>query len=378
MIPPTLISPSNPLGFPAPYWFIAIFKVLGFILHMSMMNIWFAGPIIAMFLFWRGGHRRTLANRIMKHMPVIIAYGINFGIVPLLFLQVAYYKAFYPSTILMAWPWFSVFILLTLAYYGIYIYASALTKDKDQALSSYRQAAGWFAAILFIIIGFIFTNEFSLLTNLDRWHKLWQTSNVGGAALGLALNTIDPTFWPRWLMIFGLAITTTSAYIVVDAGLFPRDTTQEYLRWLPGFAFKLYLAGMIWYAAFGSWYVFGTWAPDIRQAIFSAPIAIFAILAAISPGLPFLLIIYQARKHQVTRFLAIITGLAQFGVLALNAISRQIVQNTELRRYFDTTTEKVNIQWSPLIIFLLLFVFGVTLVIWMIRQATISKGEPAA
>jgi hypothetical protein len=375
MNPSTLISPSNPLGFPAPYWFIAIFKVLGFVLHMSMMNIWFAGPIIAMFLFWRGGHPRTLANRIMKHMPIIIAYGINFGIIPLLFVQVAYYKAFYPSTILMAWPWFSVFILLTFAYYGIYIYSSGLYGQK---LTLFKRTAGWVAAILFIIIGFIFSNEFSLLTNLDKWHKLWQASNVGGAVLGLAMNTTDPTLWPRWLMIFGLAITTTSAYIMVDAGLFPRDTTEEFRRWLPGFAFKLYLAGMIWYAAFGSWYVFGAWAPGLRHAIFSGPIAILAILTAISPGLTWLLIMYQARKHQVTRFWAIMTGLAQFGVLALNAISRQIVQNKELGRYFDPTAEKVNIQWSPLIIFLLLFVLGVALIIWMIRQASISREEPAA
>ena len=37
-----------------------------------------------------------------QDMPVIVAVGINLGIVPLLFIQVAYYKFFYPATILMA------------------------------------------------------------------------------------------------------------------------------------------------------------------------------------------------------------------------------------------------------------------------------------
>ncbi|MER3513556.1 MAG: hypothetical protein C4310_03465 [Chloroflexota bacterium] len=44
----------------------------------------------------------------------------------------------------------------------------------------------------------------------------------------------------------------------------------------------------------------------------------------------------------VTRRLALFTGLAQFGVLVLNAISRQIVQNAELSRFLDVTAEPVS------------------------------------
>ena len=33
-------------------------------------------------------------------LPVVLAYGINLGIIPLLFTQVAYYQVFYPATIL--------------------------------------------------------------------------------------------------------------------------------------------------------------------------------------------------------------------------------------------------------------------------------------
>ena len=71
-------------------------------------------------------HGRRFGSRLMAQMPVIIAMGINFGIVPLLFIQVGFGQVFYPATILMAWFWFSVIVLLVPAYYGVYLYAYGL------------------------------------------------------------------------------------------------------------------------------------------------------------------------------------------------------------------------------------------------------------
>ena len=62
------------------------------------------------------------------------------------------------------------------------------------------------------------------------------------------------------------------------------------------------------------------------------------------------------------------TGLAQFGVLALNAISRQALQNFDVLRYIDITAEPVKMQWSPLILFLVLFVAGLSVVAWMVSK----------
>ena len=64
----------------------------------------------------------------MAQMPVIIAMGINFGIVPLLFIQVGFAQVFYPATVLMAWFWFAVIVLLMPAYYGVYVYAFGLAE----------------------------------------------------------------------------------------------------------------------------------------------------------------------------------------------------------------------------------------------------------
>jgi hypothetical protein len=374
MDPTTLIGPSSPLGYPAPYWFLVLFKVLGFTLHVVPMSLWYAGIILAMLMYWRGGeHARHLSNRLMKQMPIMVALGVNFGIVPLLFVQVAYYKVFYPATILMAWPWFSIIILLTLAYYGVYIYAIGL-RDNGARMAPWQRAVGWVTALLFIAMGFLFANGFSLMTNVGGWPALWQRTSVAGAPLGIALNTADPTLWARWLMMFGLALTTTAAYIAVDTGFFANQESEEYKRGAVGIALKVYTVGMVWFALTGSWYVFGTWPVEQREMMFSGSLIILTVLTAIGPGLPWLLILAQRRG--VTRTLALATGVAQFGVLALNAVSRQIVQNAELSKFLDVTAEPVNIQWSPLILFLVLFVAGLGVVGWMLSKVVTAARQP--
>lgn len=373
MNPTELIGPQSPLGYPAPYWFLVTFKVLGFTLHMGPMHLWFAGILLAMVLArWGGTEAQRWSTRLMKQMPVIIALGINFGIVPLLFTQVAYYRVFYPATILMAWPWFSIIILLTFAYYGVYIYVTGL---KDNAeLTLFKRAAGWVSAILFIALGFLFSNGFSIMTNLNSWPQIWQSTSVAGAPLGTALNLSDPTLLPRWLMMFGLALTTVAAYTVFDVGVFAHRESAEYRRWAGNFALKLYTVGLIWFAVMGSWYVFGTWPTNVRGQMFASPLIILTVLTALGPGVPWLLILWQRR--QITQTLAILTGLAQLSVLALNAISRQLVQNIELSKFLDVTAEPVNLQLSPLIVFLILFVAGLGVVAWIVQKVLRAERQP--
>lgn len=371
MVPP-LVGPISLLGFPAPFWFIWLFKVLGFSLHMVPMNLWYAGLISLLVIRWLGHeHARRLSDRVLTAMPIIVAIGINLGIVPLLFTQVAYYQAFYPSTILMAWPWFSVIPLLMVAYYGVYIYVIGLGRA---GLTPVRRASGWLAAILFVVIGFVFANNFSLMTNMGSWQGMYQATSVAGAPLGVALNTAQPSLWPRWLMMFGLALLTTAAYVVVDTAFFAGRESDEYRRWARRLAFVVYTVGLAWFALTGTWYFFGTLAPAARAAALISPILVLTLATALSPGLPWVLIL--AGQRRLSRGLAVAVGLAQYGVLAANALSRQIVQDAELGAYLDVRAQPVNIEWSPLILFLLLFVGGLGLVLWMIRQFVISGRHP--
>ncbi len=239
MNPQDLIAPSSPLGNPAPFWFITFFKVLGFILHMIPMNIWYAGMLlIAIFATFGKNHSEQLAHRLSRSMPIIVAMGINLGIVPLLFTQVGYPQFYYPAGDLIGWPWLSVIFFLIFAYYGVYVYSLSVRNIKK---TKFAIASAWVSSILFIIIGFLFANNFSLMVNVDEWVKIFNTTNVAGAVTGRALNISDPTLFPRWLMMFGIAMMTTAIYILIDASQFKKSsTTQQYKVWAMKFAFILF------------------------------------------------------------------------------------------------------------------------------------------
>ncbi len=391
--PKTLIDPTQ-AAMPAPVWFVQFFKALGFTLHAVPMNLWYAGLLIALLLHLRGSeHGRRFAGRLLQQMPVIVAVGINLGIVPLLFIQLAYYKVFYPATILMACFWLAIIVLLIPAYYGVYAYAWAL-HDGAKEVVGWRRAAGWCAALFFVCIGFTFANGLSLMEHVPRWLELWNAHSTAGAATGTALNLGDPTLFPRWFLMFGLALGTTAVWVLVDAVFLTRGTTDDaYQGWAWGFARKLYTFGMIWAAAAGSWYVFHAWPTALRETMFQWPLVVLTVATAVAPGLPWLLMMtaglcsakratgdcpnFRLSENGTVpfRIRAIVTtvALSQFCVLGLNAVSRQIVQNINLKLYLDVSAQPTDVQWGPLAMFLIVFVIGLFVVGWMIAQVVKCK-----
>lgn len=354
---------------PAPFWFIEFFKVLGFTLHAVPMNLWYAGTILAVALSVFGSEpARRWGSRLLLQMPIIIAIGINLGIVPLLFLQVAYAKAFYPATILMAWFWFSVIVLLTVAYYGVYLYVSGL-RGEFRGMTPFKRAVGWCSAIFFLAIGFLFANALSLTTNVAGWTDLWEHHSVGAAPTGTALNIADATLWPRWLLMFGFAIITTAAWTVVDATWLAKRERDEYRRWAQQFATRLATAGAIWATVAGSWYVFGTWRKDVFEQMFSWPWIVLTLATGAIPWLPAALL-WLVRNKSLSRTGALAIAGAQVAVVAVNAVSRQVVQNIELRSLFQpgVSAQKVATDWGPMVLFLATFVAGVGVLAWMLAQ----------
>jgi hypothetical protein len=314
---------------------------------------------------------RQFGGRLVQQMPIILALGINFGIVPLLFLQVAYCRAFFPATILMAWFWLAVIGLLLPAYYGVYAYAGGL---KGQ-MTVWRRMAGWLSPLLLIAIGFLFANAMSLMTNIGHWPALFDRHSVAAAPLGTALNLGDPTLIPRWLLMFGLALGTTAVWAVVDGAWFAAGQPPDYHRWIRNFARRLYVASMLWAGAAGSWYVLGTWREPVRATMFTFPWVTLTALTAAGPVLPVVWMFLRGDRPYSRRE-ALLLGLLQIGVLGINAVSRQVVQNIELREYFDVAAQPAGPQWGPLATFLVLFALAIGVIAWMVAQAVRAQRRP--
>lgn len=367
------IDPNTLPDLPAPMWFIQFFKVIGFFLHMIPMGLWLAGlPIALIAARQSDDHSKRWASRFFKQLPVIMAFGINFGIVPLLFTQLAYYKNFYSATILMAWPWMSVIALVVLAYYGLYFLSfrsqyvvGDVPKKKSRLTSPW--AVGVVVSLLLIAVGTLFAGAMTLMVQPVEWAPMLQEANVAGATIGVKTNHGDPQMWARFGLISGLSILTTAAWIVFDAGWFTRKEDSAYRRWASQFAFKVSAVGVVWTIIFGSIYLGLLWKPDVRELMFAMPLLPLTLLIGAVPTLPAIWL-FLKRNEEVTPALGAIALGVQSIVLLMNAIGRQIVQNIEAGRLVDIFQIKEAVQWSPLIAFLVTFVFGLVVIAWMIAQ----------
>ena len=367
------IAPVDPFGFPASVGFVLFFKVLGFTLHLIPMNIWYAGlPLSAILAVFAKGENRTIAKRLAITMPIMVAVGVNLGIVPLLFTQVIYNETYYTAGILMGWYWFSVIFLLLFAYYGVYIYELQLRSEKPKTIG---YVAGWVSAILFLVMGFLFANNFSLMVNTGSWLDIFHKTTVAGAVKGTGLNTGDAGMWARWLMMFGIAMTTTGAWIAVDGAWFGKKYGESYQKKAANFGFVVYTVGAIVAAIFAYWYIFGTIPKDVMQKAHGW-VQIVMILTAASFVLTWL--VFLIFKGSLNTGKAIVLALFQFLVLALNAVSRQWVQYKEIEKIVSLARTPVNWQWSSAIPFLILFVVGLAVLLWIITRPALAKAAPEA
>lgn len=374
MNPDELLAPLTPRGLPAPVAFLLFFRVVGFILHLAPMHLVYAGtPLVAVLAWRRRAEARTLAARLGRVLPVAVALAVNFGIVPLLFVQTTHYRVFYPATILMAWPWMLVIAWLITAYYAIYFFAGQVRAGEPS-----RWAKLWLglAAVLVVLIGFTFANAMSLTSNVAAWSPLYEQTNVSGAVTGLALNTADPTLPARWLMMFGLAITTVGAWIALDAAWSAGGESDDYRAWAGQAAWRVYAGGLVVFAVCGYLYLVRTIPLEHTQAIFAPPMRYLTLLTGALPGVVLVLVWWRRNRPSAGGAAWVFAG--QLLVLALNAVSRQALQNRELDPYFNPHLEQATTQWSTLPLFLVVFVATLGFVAWMLVRVVKESGTDSA
>ena len=106
--------------------------------------------------------------------------------------------------------------------------------------------------------------------------------------------------------------------------------------------------------------------------MFRIPGVLMFALAVLSPGLVWLLV-FRRRHEPISRQAAGSIALAQLGVLVIHAISRQIVQDLELKPFFDVAAQPTAPQWGPMAVFLGTFVLGAAIVVWMLAQVVKAR-----
>jgi hypothetical protein len=375
MMPPTLIPGVDPNPLPAPYWLLNLLLIVTFVLHILAMDFMLGGGVVALLTKLRTKNSEA-ANRIFldlaKKMPVLLPAAITLGIAPLLFVQVLYGQFFYTSSILMAWPWFLVLVLLTVAYYGFYYVSFRSGRNPGRA-----SGVMLFSVTLVLLIGFLFTNNITLSQTPARWGAKYFAS-----AGGWHLNLSEPVLVPRFLH-FLIAAVAVGGLLLVFMALANWKRDREYAGQLLELGGKTFMYATM--AQIVAGIVFLISLPRDMRMLFMGddPLATTLLLIGVAGGIGAIVLMSDALRRQNVRAAAVYVPAIVGVVIVCMSIMRDTLRNAYLKPYFQPGQFAVRTQWSVLPLFLVLFVAGVTLWFVMLRRYGLlgsrkSADRPAA
>ena len=328
-------------------WFQVLLTTTTF-LHLLTMNIMLGSGFIAFMAPLAGGDQlRPLSRTIVSTMPYSIAFTINLGVAPLLFIQTLYGQFFYTSTVLMAVFWLAIFLLLIFSYYAVYLF------NLRYDTTGHNSFILGMSVILLFLVGFIFTNNISLMQRPDSWLAYFH--NRGGTLLALD----DIALLPRYLH-FMLASLSVGGLAIAVFYEFKRCRGAEGVeRWIT--------YGCNWFAAssllnfmVGFWFLSKIYGPIINPAESAGRVFILFVMAGI---IAIAMAMINAQVQKVYRAVIWITVTIFFMTLA-----REILRNTYLQDYVNLPELPVVSQYSPLVVFLIVLTGAGWLIFWMTRK----------
>jgi hypothetical protein len=363
MEPAMLIPAADPV-YSAPIWFESL-RIGGFFAHLLMMNTVLGLSVIALAMEARvlalgltprndalNGPLHAVATRI----PTALALAVNFGVVPLLFLQVVYGQFFYTSSVLMAWWWLAVIGLVMLAYYGLYIY-----DFKFHAPAAVKTLLLLVVVACLLLTSFIYVNNMTLMLDPKQWTGYFKAPG------GTLLNRGEPTLWPRWLhflfgslAVGGLLFAHAQARKAAGGDPAAKLGVRVGLRWFGHATFFQLLVGL--------WFLLSLPDPVSGPLLRGGPLLLL-LLAGIAGG--FLSLLF-AVKQQLWA-----ASWTTLGTLILMVTLRELVRGLYLAPYFKPSDLLVVPQYSPMVLFFCSLALGLGLIVWMLRRPTRS-GKPEA
>lgn len=188
------------------FWF-RLLLYLTYYLHLIGTGIMLGLSFAVIFGYIRGKTTRKwsgVKERMAKILPFSIAFAINLGVAPLLFVQVLYGNFFYPATIFIGIFWIFLILLLIAGYYGAYWVKFKTGKDLING-----KFISIFVFCVLIWTGFIMVNVHTLMMKPKIWKSYF--NHMGG----FFLNTGDPTLIPRVLFYIFLLLSIGGLFISV-------------------------------------------------------------------------------------------------------------------------------------------------------------------
>jgi hypothetical protein len=358
----SVVPQIDPIAVPSPIWLLRFLLTFTFILHILAMNFVLGGGIIAAVNEMRGRttglqHHFDLSRRLSKGLPIAMAFTINLGVPPLLFLQVLYGQFFYTSSIIMAWPWLSVIVLVILAYYGYYLY-----NFRFEKLSGRRW---WFvggSAFLLTIVAFLYSNNMTLMVTPATWKAVYVDS-----ARGLFLNLGEGTLVPRFLHFF-VAALAVGGLIVILYGLAKRKTEPEFARWAMRQGSWWFIIPTLIQFFIGILFLM-TLPRDVMMLLMGeSTIGTVFFLIGIAGAIAAVLVFFISLQREHPGPYLYVGLVIMLVTVVSMVIVRDVVRSGYIADFFTLDQLTVDPQTGIIILFFLLFIGGLGIVAWMLRK----------
>jgi hypothetical protein len=357
----------DPVSLPAPVWLLKALLLLTFFLHVIPMNLALGGGFVAAITDWIGrkrnsAHHLSLSRSLARILPIVIAFTITLGVAPLLFIQVLYGQFFYTSSVLLAWPWLSVIVLLILSYYGFYLYSF-----RWEQLQGKRLVIVLASAVLFAAIGFLYTNNLVLMLTPEKWAAMYFKDPHGAH-----LNLSDPTVVPRFLH-FLTASFAVAGLLTAVLGLLKRRQDPAYGRWAIRYGVLWFIIATLLQFVVGSWFLLSL--PNAVRAMFMGADAFSTAVFALALVCAFASLVMMAIGFvSSSPTWKLITGIVLIALTIIcMVIVRDLVRGAYLERYFDASKFSVEPQTGVIVLFFLLLLGGLGIIGYMIRKVVAAR-----
>lgn len=280
-------------------------------------------------------------------LPFTIAFAINLGVAPLLFIQVLYGNFFYTASTLIGTNWILLVVILILGYYGAY-WISFREAGKQRT----KKYLGLFVSITLAWTGFILVNVNTLMLRPFLWKGYF--SHMGG----FHLNTGDPTMMPRYTFYLFLLLAIGGLFIAIYSKLkYGKERSKPWIVYgssLAGYSCFLTLPSFIYYMRILP--------HDIREVFFTGDIFWTLISGACFAGI--ILTGYLALKGKVT---------AASVVMALNLVVFILLRDKVRSLFLEPFSEKfstvgANTQYPVMVLFFVTLAAGLALIFWILRK----------
>jgi hypothetical protein len=364
-----LFPAVDPIPLPAPVWLFKLLHIVTLALHFGAVYFLVGG--LACATWWALRARRSecpvlrnASGAVAHRLPVIMAFVVNLGIPPLLFTQVLYGRALYTSSVLIGAWWIAVVPMVIASYYLLYRMAQRVETGRNPGW------LGLLTMVLVLMVGHIYSANMTLMLRPQDWLEMYRTDPTGRF-----LPQGDPTTFARWafMMVGGLGMGGVGlAWLGMHSKVDPRAAAMLRRaggRWLALFTVAQMPLGVMVFRA----------QPEAVQAglldsvIYEGAMAAWGLMSAVLVVLGIAMVLRSAQRSFLW------PGLMGV-VMLLNVLSIVLVRDG-IRDLslgiagFDVWDRTVSANWSPIIVFLVLFVSAGAALAWLGYVVYQAKGE---